>query len=55
MKKLTYLVGSIVTAVPWIYAIVQHLSNREWIMLLIDGFIPPIGFIDGIGMYLGYW
>ncbi len=55
MKKLVGLILSIGSLVAWFYAIMEHISSESWIRLALDVFIPPVGVIDGIGLYMGWW
>ena len=51
-------IGAAMILIPiaaWGFSIVHHLSNNEWGMLLVAGLIPPIGVIDGIGLFFGWW
>ena len=40
------------SAAAWITAIVHCIANEKVAMLLIDGFIPPVGVIHGIVLWL---
>jgi len=55
MSKLIWIITSIIPLAAWIYSIMEHLSKSEWLMLLVAGLIPPIGVIDGIGLFFGWW
>ena len=55
MKKIIYIASSLLPLAAWVYAIMDHLSDKEYLMLLISGLIPPIGVIDGIGLFFGFW
>ena len=36
-----------------IYAIVDSVINRNWIMVIIDALLVPVGFIHGVLLLLG--
>lgn len=55
MKRIFYTLTSVISLVAWVYAIIERLSQKDWLMLIIDIVVAPIGVIDGIGMYFGYW
>lgn len=55
MKKIIYLITSIVPLIAWVYALLERFISQDWIMLIVDVVIPPVGVIDGIGMYFGAW
>ncbi len=49
------LVVSIVPTIAWIFSVYTHVTSSEWLLSLVVFFIPPIGAIDGIGMFFGWW
>ena len=55
MKKIRFLIFSVIPLLGWGYAVIEHFLQQDWLMLAISGIIVPIGVIDGIGMYFGYW
>lgn len=55
MNKILITITSIVSTVAWIYALLERFASQDWVMFIIDIFIPPVGIIDGIGQYFGYW
>ena len=55
MKKVIFLIFSLLPLLAWGYAVIEHFSNKEWIMLALSAFIPPVGVINGAGMYFGFW
>lgn len=48
-------IASIASSIAWIYAIWQRFVSQDWVMFIIDIFVPPVGVIDGIGQYFGFW
>lgn len=55
MRKPFSIVTSLVSLIPWIYALLERFTSKDWIMLIVDVVIPPVGVIDGIGLFLGFW
>lgn len=55
MNRLIGIITSVISLLPWVYALLQRFTGQDWIMLIIDVIIPPIGVIDGIGLFLGIW
>lgn len=40
-------------AVP-LYAITVSIMRRDWIMVLVDALIVPVGFVHGLLLLLGF-
>lgn len=55
MKKIIYFLFSILPLAAWGYAVLEHFSKQEWIMCAVSAFIPPVGVINGAGMFFGFW
>ncbi len=49
------LVLSIVPTIAWIFSVYTRFTNNEWFFALGAFFIPPLGAIDGVAMFLGLW
>ena len=50
-----WLAGIVVAIGPWIYHIVYCFKQQEYVLLLVGGIIPPIGWIHGLGAFFGWW
>lgn len=39
----------------WLEHVITTIQNHDYILLIIGAFIPPIGVIHGIGLWLGWF
>jgi len=37
-----------------LYAITKSILNHDWIMVIIDALIVPVGFVHGLLLFFGY-
>lgn len=37
----------------WVQHVITSIQNEQWILLLIGIFVPPVGWIHGIGVWIG--
>jgi len=40
---------------PWFYHLYYCFTNKEYVLLLVGALIAPIGWIHGLGAFLGFW
>jgi hypothetical protein len=55
VKIIMWIIGLFVVVGPWVYHLVYCFKQQEYILLLVGGIIPPIGWIHGLGAFLGWW
>lgn len=39
----------------WVHHVVYTINHQEWILLAVGAFIPPVGIIHGLGLWLGWF
>ena len=45
----------LVAVTPWFYHIVYCFQHQEYVLLLVGAFLPPIGWVHGLGAFVGWW
>ena len=50
-----FVVLPLASVAGWSYGLYYSLNHRNWLMVIIDFVLPPVGIVHGWGAIFGFW
>lgn len=55
MKTFEYIAFIVAIVAPWINHIVYCFQSEKYLLLIAGAIVAPVGWIHGLGLWLGFW